>query len=77
MSCCDLVSAEDVAHFMALLSQFWPRVYAYDRRQGNAELAEEVVAETFTVAWRRLVDVPPKRCVGFSSWRARRSGSRH
>src|SRR5947209_1710216 len=34
------------------------RVYAYARRRGTAEDAQEVVAETFLVAWRRLDHVP-------------------
>src|SRR4051812_2240704 len=34
-------------------------VFAYARRRApSADLAEEVVSETFTTAWRRLDDVP-------------------
>jgi RNA polymerase sigma-70 factor (ECF subfamily) len=34
------------------------RVYAYARRRSSHDEAQEVVAETFLVAWRRLDDVP-------------------
>jgi RNA polymerase sigma-70 factor (ECF subfamily) len=33
-------------------------VYAYARRRSSGADADDVVAETFTVAWRRLGDVP-------------------
>jgi RNA polymerase sigma-70 factor (ECF subfamily) len=35
-------------------------VSAYVRRRATAEVADDVVAETFLVAWRRLEDVPPE-----------------
>jgi RNA polymerase sigma-70 factor (ECF subfamily) len=35
-----------------------PRVLGYALRRTDAEEARDVVAETFTVAWRRLDDVP-------------------
>lgn len=37
---------------------YCPRVLAYALRRTSREEAEEVVAETFIVAWRRLDDVP-------------------
>ena len=39
------------AHYSAV------RAYAWRRRP---DAADDVVAETFTVAWRRLDDVPPE-----------------
>ena len=33
-------------------------VLAYALRRSNADTAEEVVAETFAIAWRRLGDIP-------------------
>lgn len=35
-----------------------PRVYAYLRRQCDAALAQDVVADAFLTAWRRRRDVP-------------------
>lgn len=35
-----------------------PRVFAYVRRQCATALAQDVVSETFLVAWRRRADVP-------------------
>jgi RNA polymerase sigma factor (sigma-70 family) len=37
---------------------YCPRVLAYALRRTSREEAEEVVAETFIVAWRRLDEVP-------------------
>lgn len=37
-----------------------PRVMAYALRHVDADAAEEVVAETFLVAWRRFAEVPPQ-----------------
>lgn len=36
-----------------------PFVYGYARRRASAEDADEVVSETFLVAWRRIDEVPP------------------
>lgn len=45
--------------FRALYESALPRVIAYAlRRTSSAEDAADVVAETFTVAWRRLDNVP-------------------
>ena len=35
-----------------------PRVMAYALRHVDYDVAQEIVAETFLVAWRRLADVP-------------------
>ncbi|GAB2988621.1 RNA polymerase sigma factor [Nocardioides montaniterrae] len=35
-----------------------PRIYASVRRRADPSLAEDVVAETFLIAWRRFADVP-------------------
>ena len=42
----------------ALFEAHGRAVYAFARRRGTAADAEEVVSETFLVAWRRLDDVP-------------------
>jgi RNA polymerase sigma factor (sigma-70 family) len=44
--------------FKAMFEDLSPRVYAYARRQCDAAAAQDVVADTFLVAWRRLADVP-------------------
>ena len=48
----------DAERFAALWDLYAPRVQAYALRRVDRDGAQEVVAETFTVAWRRLADVP-------------------
>ena len=49
---------DEVDRFVALWESCAHRVHAYATRHVGASSAEEVVAETFLVAWRRLKDVP-------------------
>jgi RNA polymerase sigma-70 factor (ECF subfamily) len=44
--------------FSAMFDELSPRVYAYARRQCDPTVAQDVVADTFLVAWRRWSDVP-------------------
>ena len=44
--------------FAAMFGELSPRVYAYARRQCDAATAQDVVADTFLVAWRRWGEVP-------------------
>lgn len=44
--------------FVALWTEHAPRVMAYALRHVGPDGAEDVVAETFLVAWRRLDRVP-------------------
>ncbi len=48
----------DPLRFTALWEAYAGRVLAYALRHTEHDLAQEVVAETFLVAWRRLADVP-------------------
>ncbi|AEE44821.1 RNA polymerase sigma factor [Cellulomonas fimi] len=48
----------DAQRFAALWEQHAPRVQAWTLRHVDRDTAQEVVAETFLVAWRRLADVP-------------------
>ncbi|TQS44766.1 RNA polymerase sigma factor [Cryptosporangium phraense] len=48
----------EAERFTALYREHSARVYAYAVSRGGRGLAEEVVAETFLVAWRRLDVVP-------------------
>jgi RNA polymerase sigma-70 factor (ECF subfamily) len=67
--------------FSELYGQFAGRVLAYARRHTNRDDAEDVVAETFQVAWRRR-DVMPEEALPWllgvahnvmrSQWRAAR-----
>ena len=41
-----------------MFDELSPRVYAYARRHSDASIAQDVVADTFLVAWRRWSDVP-------------------
>jgi RNA polymerase sigma-70 factor, ECF subfamily len=44
--------------FEVLFRDSYPLVRAYALRRAAADAAQDVVAETFLVAWRRLEDVP-------------------
>lgn len=44
--------------FAALFEQLSPRVYAYARRHCDLASAQDVVADTFLVAWRRRERLP-------------------
>lgn len=46
------------AAFAALWDEHAPRVQAYALRHVDRDTAQEVVSETFLVAWRRWADVP-------------------
>jgi RNA polymerase sigma-70 factor, ECF subfamily len=46
--------------FAEVYTSCYDRVYAYAARRLGAQAAEDVAAETFTIAWRRLEDVPPE-----------------
>ena len=48
----------DRARLEALYAEHAAAVHAYARRRADAATAEDAVAETFLVAWRRLRDVP-------------------
>lgn len=48
----------DTARFNALWKAYAGRVLAYAIRHVGPDDAQEIVSETFLVAWRRLVDVP-------------------
>jgi RNA polymerase sigma-70 factor, ECF subfamily len=51
--------AQRIARFERLWDELFARVLGYALRRIDPEEARDVVAETFTVAWRRLEDVPP------------------
>ncbi|MER6946497.1 RNA polymerase sigma factor [Nonomuraea sp. NPDC000554] len=44
--------------FTTLYNTYQARVYGYAVSRAGHQLAEEVVSETFLVAWRRLDDIP-------------------
>jgi RNA polymerase sigma-70 factor (ECF subfamily) len=49
---------ENEARMEALFRRHYRDVAAYVRRRAEPDLVDDVVAETFLVAWRRLEDVP-------------------
>lgn len=53
-----MAPAEDLERLDGLWRAHSGRVHAYAARQVGINRAEDVVAETFVVAWRRLADVP-------------------
>lgn len=44
--------------FTRLWDEYAARIHAYALRRVGADQAEEILAETFLVAWRRIADVP-------------------
>jgi RNA polymerase sigma factor (sigma-70 family) len=65
--------------FRALYQSTRPRLIAYAlRRSSSPEDAADVVAEVFTVAWRRLDDIPDdERCILWLYATARRVMANH
>ena len=51
-------SGPDAQRLTALFNAFSVRVFAYARRHVERGAADEVVSETFLIAWRRLREVP-------------------
>jgi RNA polymerase sigma-70 factor (ECF subfamily) len=49
---------DDKDRFTALYDRYRPRVWAYAASRVGGQAADEVVSETFMVAWRRFADVP-------------------
>jgi RNA polymerase sigma-70 factor, ECF subfamily len=47
-----------IERFTALYREHYRSVYAYAVSRAGRQLADEVAAEVFLVAWRRLADVP-------------------
>jgi RNA polymerase sigma-70 factor (ECF subfamily) len=46
------------ARFEQLFRAHYPSVLSYARRRAGLSLADDVVAETFLIAWRRLESIP-------------------
>ncbi|MCA1005706.1 RNA polymerase sigma factor [Rhodococcus hoagii] len=53
-----LPASGDGARFTELWDEYAGRVFAYACRHVDHHTAQEVVAETFLVAWRRLAEMP-------------------
>jgi RNA polymerase sigma factor (sigma-70 family) len=49
----------NAAEYEELWERCYPQVYAYALRRADQQTAQDVVAETFLVAWRRSDEVPP------------------
>lgn len=49
---------EDRDRFTVIFHALSPRVYSYARRHGDAATAEDVVSDTFLIAWKRYDDLP-------------------
>ncbi|CAL9656799.1 hypothetical protein SUDANB126_06836 [Streptomyces sp. enrichment culture] len=49
---------DDEARFTAMYDACRQRVWAYAVSRAGRQVADEVVSETFTVAWRRIGDIP-------------------
>lgn len=53
-----MAEPESARQFTALYAEHHRRVYAYAVARAGRSLADEVVAETFLVAWRRFAQMP-------------------
>lgn len=51
-------SAGENDRFEALYEEHYPAILRYAARRVGAEAARDITAETFTIAWRRLSQVP-------------------
>jgi RNA polymerase sigma-70 factor (ECF subfamily) len=49
---------DDDERFRELFRRHYPAVFAYSSRRNDPSVTQDVVAETFATAWRRLTDVP-------------------
>jgi RNA polymerase sigma factor (sigma-70 family) len=50
--------ADDAHRFTGMYDECRQRVWAYVVSRAGRQVADEVVSETFAIAWRRLEDVP-------------------
>ncbi|WP_242614105.1 RNA polymerase sigma factor [Actinomadura roseirufa] len=50
--------ASDEKRFTAIYDSYRQNVWAFAAGRAGRQIADEVVSETFTVAWRRLGDIP-------------------
>jgi len=46
------------ARFVDVYNRYYKHVYVYSRRRTTADRVDDVVAETFLAAWRKIDDVP-------------------
>jgi RNA polymerase sigma factor (sigma-70 family) len=51
-------SDDDRQRFAEMFDELSARVFAYARRQCDMTTAQDIVADTFLVAWRRFADLP-------------------
>lgn len=64
--------ADGRARFEAVFDAAYVPVQRYVRRRGGGDETDDVVAETFTVVWRRLAEVPDSAVVPWCLGVARR-----
>jgi RNA polymerase sigma-70 factor (ECF subfamily) len=53
------VDAAGTARFAEMFHELHPRVFAYALRHSDDATAQDVVSETFLIAWRRRSELPP------------------
>src|SRR3954468_24387404 len=72
--CCDHAAAGHLraVDFEDLYRATYPRVLAYARSVASREDADDAVAETFAIAWRRQRDIPRGAELGWLIGVARR-----
>jgi RNA polymerase sigma-70 factor (ECF subfamily) len=56
---CGVELAGGDALFLEVHDRFYRHVYAYCRRRTHADAVEDVVADTFLIAWRKSDEIPP------------------
>lgn len=57
----DVTTGERAERFRQVFEECYRPLLAYARRRADPSVADDIVAETFVVAWRRLEDVPADR----------------
>jgi RNA polymerase sigma-70 factor (ECF subfamily) len=62
------VTGSERERFDELWSKYAGSIYAYAARRVGAADADEVVAEVFSVVWRRINEVSDHLCPGSMAW---------
>ena len=56
---CEGLNWQVATRFLEVHDRFYRHVYAYCRRRTHTDAVEDVVADTFLIAWRKSDQIPP------------------